>query len=184
MDDVENPYVSPGEDDLTPVVDDDVESIDPRNIGKAAYVPTVAILMIVHGVLMFVAASILVGMIFWFLPQMSREFERQQEVQRLRNPKAPQLSNQFMTTMLTTVYGGISAVLFTIGVVDIVAGIRNYGYHGRVFGVISLVLNMGSVVFFWCVPFSIGLIIFGLIIYLSPEAERAFTWRSSNPKSA
>jgi hypothetical protein len=41
-----------------------------------------------------------------------------------------------------------------------------------------MVLNMGSILFCWCLPFSIGLLIFGMIVYLSPEADRAFRWQT------
>lgn len=182
MDDTDNPFLPPESDDTTSDAadldwDDDV---DPRTIGKARHVPAVAIMLIVHGVLMFLAAAGLIVMMIFMLPQMREQFERQAQMQRQQNPNAPQLSAEGMTTLLSAVYGGLSAVLTLIGVLNIFAGIRNYGFRNRTLGIVSMVLNMGSIFFCWCLPLSIGLLIYGMIIYLSPEADRAFRWRSNS----
>lgn len=184
MDDLNNPFRSPGSDEPDATSEDAIRSedeFDPRTIGKARHVPTVAILMIAHGVLMFLAGCGLIAMIFFIVPQLSQQLENQQKMQGQQNPNAPQFTQEGAKTMFSAVYGGMAAVLFIIGAVDVFAGILNYGYRQRIFGVITLVINMGSVMFCWCLPFSVGLLIFGMIIYLSPEAERAFRWRSRNP---
>lgn len=180
VDDYENPYQSPGSDDPTraAVPSEWSEDVDPRTIGKARSVPTVAKLMILHGALMFVAGVGLISMMAFIAPQIGQQIENQQEMQRKQNPNAPRLSKEAMTTMLYAMYGAMSVCLFVIGSLNIFAGIRNHGYRNRILGVVSLVLNMGSVFFCWCLPFSIGLMIYGMIIFLSPEAERAFRWRS------
>lgn len=182
MDDTDNPFLPPESDETTSDAadfdwDDDV---DPRKVGKARHVPTIAILLIVHGVLMYVAAGGLIAMIFFMVPQMQQQFERQVEMQRQQNPNAPQVGAETMTTLVTAVYGAMSAGLAIIGTLNIFAGIRNYGYRNRTLGIVSLVLNVGSIFFCWCLPLSIGLLIYGLIIYLSPEADRAFRWRSNS----
>lgn len=180
MDDIENPYLPPSSDDTAPDpipadIDDDV---DPRTIGKARYVPWVAIMMIIHGALMLVAAVGLIGMIIFFVPQLSEQIEQQQRMQRQQNPNAPQLPPNSMSTILSITYGAMSACLFVIGGLGIFAGIRNYGFQNRILGIVTMVLNMVSILFCWCLPFSIGLLIFGMIIYLSPEADRAFRWQT------
>jgi hypothetical protein len=182
VDDTDNPFRSPGNEEpaSAAIPSESDESIDPRAIGKAKYVPTVAILMIVHGVLMVAVALFFIFMIVVMVPLLGQQMENQQDIQRQQNPNAPPLSKEGMTTMLYAVYGGMSAFLFIIGALGIYTGIRNYGYHDRVLGLISLVLNMGSIFFCWCMPLSIGLMIFGMIIYLSPEADRAFRWRSES----
>lgn len=179
MDDFENPYLPPSSDEpaSAAIPSEWDEDVDPRTIGKAKYVPRVAILMIAHGVLMFMAALGLIGMML-FVPQIGQQIENQQEMQRQQNPNVPELSKEGMTTLLYATYGIMSAFLFLIGVLNFVAGVRNYGYRNRVLGIISLVLNMGSILFCWCLPLSAGLLIFGMIVYLSPEADRAFRWRS------
>ncbi len=180
MDDFENPYLPPSSDDTTPAaippdVDDDV---DPRTIGKAKYVPWVAVSMIVHGGLMLIAAIGFIVMIVFLVPQMTEQIEKQQQMQRQENPNAPQFPKEGMTALLYGTYGAMSAFLFVIGILGIYAGIRNYGYQNRILGIITMILNMGSIFFCWCLPFSIGLLIFGLIVYLSPEADRAFRWQT------
>jgi MFS family permease len=172
---------SAGADEPTPFNHE--ENIDPRMIGKARQVPTVAILMIVHGVLMFLAGCGLIALAA-FVPQITQQIEEQQKIQRQQNPNAPQISKESLQTLLTVVYSGFSVVLFVIGTINVIAGILNYGYRYRVFGIISMVLSMGSILFCWCLPLSIGLLVFGMIVYLSPEAERAFRWQSVNRKHA
>jgi hypothetical protein len=183
VNDFENPDQSPSSEkpasDAIP--SDSDENVDPRKIGMAKYVPAVAVLMIVHGVLMFVAGFIVIGVMV-FVPQIVHQNENQQQLQRQQNPNAPQITKEGMTALLYVTYGAVSAFLFLIGVLDIYAGARNYGYRNRVLGVISIVANMGSILFFVCLPLSIGLLIFGMIIYLSPETDRAFRWRSSHPQ--
>lgn len=176
MDDFDNPYQSAGSDEPTPVeiaLDEDL-NVDPRTIGKAKYVPWVATLLGIHGVLMFLAGFGLIGVMIFVAPQMEMQIEKQQEQQRKLNPNAPQMGKEALTSMLYTMYGAMSAVLFLIGIVNIYAGVRNFGYHNRTLGIVSMALNMGSILFCWCLPLSIGLLIFGLIIYLSPEAVQAF----------
>lgn len=179
MADLDNPYVSPAADEPNPSGHD--INVDPRTIGKARLVPTVAILMIVHGVLMFLAGCCLIGMIAFVTPQIAQQIELQQKMQRQQNPNTPQLDQGTTAKVLTAVYGAMAAGLFVVGAVNVIAGLLNYQYRQRVFGVISLVLSMGSILFCWCVPLSIGLLIFGMIIYLSPEADQAFRWRATNP---
>lgn len=182
MDDSENPYLPPDSDETTSDAADldwD-EDVDPRTVGKARHVPAVAIMLILHGVLMYVAAGGLIAMIFFMVPQMQQQFERQAEMQRQENPNAPQFRAETMTNLVTAVYGVMSAAVALIGTLNIFAGIRNYGFRNRTLGIVSLVLNMGSILFCWCLPLSIGLLVYGMIIYLSPEADRAFRWRSNS----
>lgn len=180
MDDNDNPYRSPSTNEpASAEIPSDVdENVDPRKIGKARYVPVIAIMMIVHGVLMLLAGCGLIAVTVFMTPQIGQQIANQQEMQRRQNPNAPQIPQEGMTNLLYGVYGTMSAVLFAIGVLGIYAGVRNYGYHNRVLGIITLVLNMGSILFCWCLPLSVGLLIFGMIIYLSPEADRAFQWRA------
>lgn len=183
MDDSDNPFRSPDSDHPAPAETnpfDFDETIDPRTIGKAKYVPTIAILMIVHGVLLFAAGLALISMIFFVTPQIGQQIERQQDLDRQQNPNAPRLAKEEMVMMLNAVYGGFSAVLFCLGSLNCYAGIRNYRYRNRILGIFSLIFSLGSILFCWCLPLSIGLLIFGLIIYLSPEADRAFRWQSEN----
>ena len=188
VEDFENPYqpprgAEPDPDAIPSRFDDDFEEhVDPRKIGKARYVRTVAVLLIIHGVLMLVAGFGLIGLMAFITPQLAQQIELQQQAQRQQNPNAPQLTKEALATILYVVYGVFSAFLFLLGILDLYAGMRNYGYRSRTLGVISIVANMGSILFCWCLPFSIGLLIFGMIVYLSPEADRAFRWRSRYPQ--
>ncbi len=182
MDDFDNPYQSPANDDPAPleILSDEEATFDPRTIGKAKYVPWVAILLLIHGALMFLAAIALIVVITIMVPNITQQIEKQQEAQRQQNPNGPQLTKEGTATMLYAMYGSVAAIVSVIGIIDIYAGIRNYGYHNRTLGIITLVLNMGSILTCWCAPLSIALMIFGMIIYLSPESDRAFRWHSKS----
>ena len=182
VDDFDNPYQSPGNDEPAPleILPDEESTFDPRTIGKAKYVPWVAILLIAHGTLMFLVAIALIGIIAFVVPNITQQIEKQQEAQRQQNPNAPQLTKEGMATMLYGMYGAVAAIVSVIGIIDIYAGIRNYGYHNRTLGIITLVLNMGAILTCWCAPLSIALMIFGLIIYLSPDTDQAFRWRAKS----
>lgn len=133
---------------------------------------------------MLAASLVVIGVMIFLLPQLSKQIEEQQRIQRQQNPKAPQIGDEAMTMILSAVYGGVAAVLFLIGGLNIFAGVRNFSYHNRILGIISMVLNMVSILFCWCLPLSVGLLIFGMVIYLSPEADRAFQWQSGQRKRA
>lgn len=180
MDDFDNPYQSPANDEPAPleILSDEESTFDPRTVGKAKYVPWVATLMLVHGALMFVAGCALIFVIAVVVPKMNQQLEEQLKAQRQLNPNAPQLTKEAMTTMLYATYSSMAAIVFVIGILDVVAGIRNYSYRNRTLGIITLVLNMGSVLTCWCAPVALALLIFGMIIYLSPEADQAFRWRT------
>ncbi|TXI10151.1 MAG: hypothetical protein E6Q76_04520 [Rhizobium sp.] len=186
MDDTDNPYLPPDSDETGSNEDafDWDPDTDPRTVGKARQVRTVAIMMIIHGVLMFLAAAGLVTMIFFLVPQMREQFDRQAQMQRQANPNAPQIAPETMTTMITALYGGMAAALASIGFLGIFAGIRNYSFRNRTLGIVTLVLNIGSIMFCWCVPLSIALLVYGMIIYLSPEADRAFRWTAESKGNA
>ena len=76
MDDPNNPYLSPNWSDpiLTPL-----EGADPRTVGKAAQVRTVAILMIAHSILMLIGGCILFGMAYYMAPQIAQQIKLQQQ---------------------------------------------------------------------------------------------------------
>ncbi len=48
-------------------------------------------------------------------------------------------------------------------------------------GILALVSGAAMLLFCYCFPYSLGLLIYGLIVYLSPDAEAAFRWRQENP---
>lgn len=70
------------------------------------------------------------------------------------------------------------------GLLQIIAGIANLRLKGRVFGIVALVSGMLSVGPCYYAPTAVGLLVYGLIIYLNETTKRVFalgrqgkTWR-------
>ena len=74
-------------------------------------------------------------------------------------------------------YGGIGVVVFLIGVLQVYAGIRNLSFKGRTVGIVALSLGILTAFTCWCAPTSLGLAIYGFIVYLSPAVTHAFQLR-------
>ena len=175
----DNPFQSPLVPDSTAPAQ---PSGDPRRFGRARQVPIVAVLMIVHGAMLCLAGiGLLVFMVF-FSGKIADQIEEQQQFQRAAGkPGAPQVNPNAIRWVFTGMYGVLGGVMLVAGLLGIFAGIRNYGFRSRVLGIIALVGGMASLFTCYCVPLSLALLIYGLIIYLSHDAEVAFRWRESQP---
>jgi hypothetical protein len=130
----------------------------PRRSGYVPQVTVVAILMIVQGSLVSLA-----GMFFLFLgPAMF--------LNRSSHPAQDQ--------QIVNVIGGINillgGLLVGVGGLNIVAGIKNLKYRGRTLGITALSLGVAGIFGCYCAPTAIGLLIYGLIIYLNQDVSRAF----------
>jgi hypothetical protein len=72
------------------------------------------------------------------------------------------------------VYGGIGLVMLVGGILRIVACLQNFKYKGRTLGFVSFGVGMVSLITCYCAPTAIGMLIFGLIVYLNPAVAAAF----------
>ncbi len=77
-------------------------------------------------------------------------------------------------TILTVVYLSMGLVGLVAGILHIIAGIRNLSYRGRTLGIVALIAGGLSVGTIYCAPTTIGLMIYGLIVYFSADGRRAF----------
>jgi hypothetical protein len=84
------------------------------------------------------------------------------------------LQPETMSQILVIVYGSLAGVMLVIGVLRIVAGIGVLRFRGRVFGMVTLVAGLGVVVSCYCLPTSIALAIYGLIVLLDRPVVTAF----------
>jgi hypothetical protein len=73
----------------------------------------------------------------------------------------------------------IGSLVFLCGILHIIAGYRNLKYRGRIFSIVTWILGLGACLTCYCLPTSIGLLVYGLIIYLNPATARAFELRES-----
>ena len=54
-----------------------------------------------------------------------------------------------------------------------------FNYKHRVFGIATMILGLTTVFTFYCAPTSIGLAVYGLIIYFNPAVVKAFQLRKA-----
>ena len=121
-------------------------------------VPIIAILMIVHGVVAAlggIALFLLVGL-FVAVPQMSEQM------------------GASATQIFIAMYAVIGVILILVGILQIVAGFRNYRFRGRQMGLVALGSGLLYVFTFYCAITGIPLAIVGLITYLNPVVKEAF----------
>lgn len=156
-----NPYESPQSAELGYAKLDDPTTVS----GKARQIVVVAILMMVQGGMellyggMFVVLGAFMSNMDNFLP-----------------PDQPEMRGPLPSWFLLAVYGGMGLFAIALAVVKIWAGYSNLNYRGRTLGIVALCLNVLSCFTFYCAPTGIALLIYGLIVYLSPEAQQAFAW--------
>lgn len=121
--------------------------------------------MIVQGFLEAGMGLVYIGMAF-VAPAIFEQAQMQQQGQ-------PGLPPGFVGIM-TGVYGGMGAAGILAGVLRVVAGFRNIRYRGRVFGIVSMIVGLLSIGTCYCSLTSVGLLIYGLIVYLNLEVIQAF----------
>jgi hypothetical protein len=127
----------------------------------------IAILMIVHGSLC-VFLGIGLAILSVFLPSVI--IAQQQKMPPQPNGVTPPQ----MQLMLVAIYGGMAAAGIIPGLLQIIAGIANLRLKGRVFGIVALVSGMLSVGTCYCTPTAVGLLVYGLIIYLNETTKQVF----------
>jgi hypothetical protein len=132
-----------------------------------AQIRVIAILLIVHGVMLLLMGIMLAGIAFIFPAIISS-----QQMKTGTQPGQPTPA-QFQMIMVV-VYGGMSAAAIVPGILQIMAGIANLKLKSRTFGIVSMVAGTLSMVTCYCGPTAIGLLIYGLIIYLNETSIRAF----------
>jgi hypothetical protein len=132
-------------------------------------VTVVAILMIVQGFLEVGMGLVYIVMAF-VMPVFFQQVQMQQQGQGGAQPGLPPGFAQIMTG----VYGGMGAAGFFAGVLRVVAGFRNIGYRGRVFGIVSMFFGLLSLGTCYCSLTSVGLLVYGLIVYFNGDVIRAF----------
>jgi len=68
----------------------------------------------------------------------------------------------------------MGGALVAAGGLNIVAGVKNLKYRSRTLGIAALAIGGLGMFTCYCAPTAIGLLIYGLIIYLNEDVRRAF----------
>jgi hypothetical protein len=128
--------------------------VNPLGRGMVGHVPLVAIGLIVQGCLEFLFGLLMVlsGLLFAFVPD-------------------PQLAA--MRGMSGIMFGlAVPAIL--CGTLRFIAGVFNLRYRRRILGMTALGLGLLTMITAYCAPTSIGLAVYGLIVYLNDSVIAAF----------
>ena len=137
--------------------------------GILSQIRVVAIMLIVHGS-MLLLAGIFILIMAAFMPGIIASSQQAQAAPANPNGPTPEQLSKFLTWGYVLV--GMAVVL--PGLLQLVAGIRNLYPKGRTLGIIALFSGLLSIPFCYCAPTSLGLLVYGLIIYFNPTAVRAF----------
>jgi hypothetical protein len=170
-----NPYESPYPVEAATATSEDQPLPPPQDPGLVAQVRVVAILMIVQGVLDALMGLFAAGMGLFVSFALRQAMQDDPDLQRGDGP-----SPEFMSNLMGGIYGGAGLALLAIGFVHMFAGYRNFHFHGRTLGIISMasgILTIVTMVGCYCLPTSIGLCIYGLVVYMNPSVSAAFRMR-------
>ena len=140
-------------------------------LGYVRQIPILAVMTIVQGALLSVAALVATGYAIFFavMPQMVPPNERAG-----MQPEAE--VTLFWISIGTFV---VAAVFLAIAVLHIIAGIRNLKYRGRTLTITAWSLGLLTAITCYCGPTSVGLAIWGLIVFLNPAVASAFNMAES-----
>jgi hypothetical protein len=135
--------------------------------GKASHVPIVAILMMVQGGL-----EVLMALYMLVLGILMPVFVAGQGAGQPAPPQGPP------PAMVGWAMGGfylvIGASLLAGAVLKLIAGYRNYRFRGRILGFVALFSGLATLLTCICFPTALGLLIYGLIVYLDQQTIYAF----------
>ncbi len=68
----------------------------------------------------------------------------------------------------------IVLLVFLLGGLKVIAGVRNYRYRNRVLGILALAVAPLSVFTLFCLPSALALLVCGLVVYLNGDVRRVF----------
>jgi hypothetical protein len=87
---------------------------------------------------------------------------------------AKEMPPEAMMWMLGGFYLAIGIPVLISGVLRIVAGVKNYRFRGRTLGLVSMIGGLSSMLSCYCAPTAVGLLVYGLILYMNPAVKAAF----------
>ena len=94
--------------------------------------------------------------------------------QQGRGPQIPAGQQEMIQTVIGLSYGGIGLVVSLVGAFRIYCGWRGLHFRSRRAGLISHFVGMLSFLTCYCLPTSIGICVWGCIVYFKPEVKNAF----------
>ena len=162
-----NPYAAPGQSNPTPP---NFGRRPPEHgrpgRGYVGQIPILAIMTIVQGALLIMMGVACIGYGI-FIAKMP-EFMPPEERARMQADTSGSLE------IISAVGIGLGILILIIAVMHFIAGIRNLSYRGRIFTVVTWLLGLLASITCYCGPTSVGLAIWGMIVFLNPAVASAF----------
>jgi hypothetical protein len=125
-------------------------------------VQVVSILMIVNGALTSLI-GLLLSVLGPFLFVISND-----------NKMGPPRGDREVLQILSAVYLVLGVLVLIAGVLNIVAGIRALNFRNRTLALVALFFNIIPLFTVYCAPTSLGVLIYGLIVFFNADVARAF----------
>lgn len=126
------------------------------------HVRTVAILMIVNG-----ALQALMGVVYGAMGPVMFIMTRQ-------GSAGGPPDQTVMLGVMAGVYIALGLLVVLAGVLNIIAGTRALKFRNRIFVLVGLFANALVLPTFYCAPTSIGVLIFGILVFFHAEVVHAF----------
>jgi hypothetical protein len=76
--------------------------------------------------------------------------------------------------ILSVVYLALGLLVLTAGLLNVIAGARALRFRGRTFAIVALFFNLVPIFTVYCAPTSLGVMIYGLIVFFNADVARAF----------
>lgn len=76
--------------------------------------------------------------------------------------------------VMSSIYLALGLLVLTAAALNITAGIRSLKYRGRTLALVALFCNLVPMFTCYCIPTSLGLMIYGLIVFFHHEVADAF----------
>ncbi|MEI7683894.1 MAG: hypothetical protein WCL32_02625 [Planctomycetota bacterium] len=137
-------------------------------------VTVIGILMIINGSLAIVMGSFLAAVGPFMFTMMKAD--------QNRGGMAPGEENILTGMMIGYVTVGIA--VFLCGLLNVIAGIRALKFRNRTFVIVALFSNFVPLFTCYCLPTSMGLMIYGLIVMFQTDVAQAFELGSQGLSNA
>jgi uncharacterized membrane protein HdeD (DUF308 family) len=131
--------------------------------GYVKQIPIIGTLTIVQSILELLVGACVVGLGF-FMEVMANNPKFVEEMQKSNMPPH----------FLTWLYVGIGIVVLIVGIMRLVSGIMIVRKRGRMFGIISAIVGLGTSFTCYCAPTAIGLAIYTLVVLIQPAVAAEF----------
>jgi hypothetical protein len=128
------------------------------------HVQGVSIFMIVHGALTFILGGIYVCIGPLMLIGVNQD-------------RTATAEDKQVMPIVSAVMFGCGALVLIIGLLNVSAGIRCLGFRGRSLALIAVFSNVPVLCSGYCAVTGLGLIIYGLIVFLNADVAEAFAMR-------